>query len=130
MKFLNSKEEQYRCWGECLEMVETMREMIPNKYLFGAWEFASTTPEWSINWHGLSNLWRRVMVIPVSNAICERGFSKQNLIKSHLRTSLKLGTLDAFMRISCANIPVENIDWNAVMFVWRNMKDTKIHPLL
>jgi hypothetical protein len=62
--------------------------------------------------------------------ICERGFSKQNLIKIHLRTSLKLETLDALMRISCANIPVENITWNAVMLIWRNMKDRRIHPLL
>jgi hypothetical protein len=70
------------------------------------------------------------MVIRVSIAICERGFSKQNLIKSHLRTSLKLETLDALMRISCANILVENINWNAVMLVWRNMKDRRIHALL
>jgi hypothetical protein len=48
------------------------------------------------------------------------GFSKQNLINSHLHTSLKLE-----MRISCANIIVENINWNAVMLVWRNMKDRK-----
>jgi hypothetical protein len=56
-------------------------------------------------------------------------FSKQNLIKSHLRTR-NLETLDALMRISCANIPVENINWNAVMLVWRNMKDRRVHPLL
>jgi hypothetical protein len=37
------------CRGECLEMVETMREMIPYKFLFEAWEFARTTLEWSIN---------------------------------------------------------------------------------
>jgi hypothetical protein len=47
------------------------------------------------------------MVIPVSTTICERGFSNQNLIKSHLHTSLKLETLDALMRSLCANIPVE-----------------------
>jgi hypothetical protein len=70
------------------------------------------------------------MVIPVSTTICERGFSRQNLIKNHLRTSLKLETLDALMRISCANILVENINCNALMLVWRNMKDRRIHPLL
>jgi hypothetical protein len=32
VKFQTSEEEQDRCWGECLEMVETTREMIPNKY--------------------------------------------------------------------------------------------------
>jgi hypothetical protein len=111
-------------------MVETMREMIPNKSLFEAWEFAGTTPERPINWLGLNYLWRKVMMILVSTAICERGFSKQNVIKSLLRTSLKLETLDALMRISCANIPLENIKWNAMMLVWRNMKDRRIHPLL
>ena len=74
MKFQTYEEEQDWCRGECLEMVETMRETIPNKSLFEAWEFAGTTPEWSTNWHGLSNLWRRVMVIPVSTAICEGFF--------------------------------------------------------
>jgi len=34
------------------------------------------------------------------------------------------------MCISCANIPDENIIWNAMMHVWRNMKDRRIHPLL
>jgi hypothetical protein len=70
------------------------------------------------------------MIIPMSTATCERGFSKQNLIKNHLRTRLKLETLDAMMCISCANISVENINWNTVMLVWRNMKDKRIHPLL
>jgi hypothetical protein len=130
VKFQTSKEEQDRSRGECLEMVETMREMIPNKSLFEAWEFASTTLEWSINWLGLISLWRRVMMIPLSIAICEKDFSKQNLIKSPLCTSLKLEILDALTRISCANIPVENINWNAVMLVWRKKKDRRIHPLL
>jgi hypothetical protein len=70
------------------------------------------------------------MVIPIGTAICERVFSKQKLIKSHLCTSLELETLDALMCISCANIIVENINWNAMMLVWRNMKDRRIHPLL
>jgi hypothetical protein len=130
VKFQSLEEEEDWCRGECLEMVETMREMISNKSLFEVWEFVGTTLEWSINWLGLNNLWRRVMVIPVSTAICERGFSKQNLIKSHLRTSLKLEILDALMCVSCANIPVDNINWNVVMLVWRNMKDRRIHPLL
>jgi hypothetical protein len=44
VKFQTFEEEQDRCRGECLEMVETMREMISNKYLFQAWEFVGTTP--------------------------------------------------------------------------------------
>jgi hypothetical protein len=56
VKFRTFEEEQDRCRGDCLKMVETMRKVIPNKSLFEASEFACTTPEWSINWPGLSNL--------------------------------------------------------------------------
>src|ERR1700737_1642098 len=64
------------------------------------------------------------------HSLHKRDFFRQNLIKSHLLASLKLETLDALMRISCANIPVENINWNAMMLVSRNMKDRRIHSLL
>ena len=74
VKFQTYKEEQDRCRGECLKMVETMREIIPNKSLFEAWKIAGTTLERPINWPDLSNLWRRVMVIIVSTAMCERVF--------------------------------------------------------
>jgi hypothetical protein len=43
VKFQTFEEEQDRCRGEYLEMVETMREMIPNKSLFEAWKFIGTT---------------------------------------------------------------------------------------
>ena len=56
-------------------------------------------------------------MISASIAICERGFSKQNLVKNYLRSSLKLMTLDALMCISCANIPIKNINWNAVLIL-------------
>ena len=39
-----------QCWRECLELVNTIQEMIPNKTLFEAWEFGCTIPKWSINW--------------------------------------------------------------------------------
>jgi hypothetical protein len=58
------------------------------------------------------------------------GFSKNNLIKSHLRTSLKLETLDALMCISWANIPLEKsigMQWCLFGETW---KYRRIHPLL
>jgi hypothetical protein len=61
VNFQTSEEEQDQCRGECLEMVETMRDVIPTKSLFEAWEFVGTPLERPINWPGLSNLWRRVM---------------------------------------------------------------------
>ena len=124
---LGQEKDQY--WGECLELVETIQEMIPNKSLFEAWEFACTTPKWSTNWPAMIKLWRKVLVIPPSIATWKRGFSKQNLIKNYLRSSLKLVTLDALMHISCANFLIVNINWNVVLILWRNMRDRRIHPL-
>ena len=54
------------------------------------------THEWFTNWLGLHNIWQRVPIIPPSRVVCERGSSKQNLIKNHLQASLKSKTLDAF----------------------------------
>ena len=116
-KFQVLDQEKDQCRGEYLELVETIQEMIPNKSFFEAWEFACTTLKWSTNWPALIKLWRKVLVIPVSIAICERGFSKQNLIKNYLCSNLELVTLDALICISCANIPIENINWNAILIL-------------
>ena len=43
--------------------------------------------------------------------LCRGGFSKQNAIKSHLRASLKLDTLDASIWVSLSGREVENMDW-------------------
>ena len=59
--------------------------------------------------------------------ICKIGFSKQNLIKSYLHSSLKLMTLDALMHISYVNIPIENINWNVVLILWSNIRNCRIH---
>ena len=46
-------------------------------------------------WNGpkLMQLWQQVILIPSDITICERGFSKQNAIRSHLRSRLNSKTL-------------------------------------
>ena len=53
----------------------------------------------------------------------------QNLVKSALRSRLRLNTLDALMRVSLCGIDVGDIDWLAVMQEWRNMRDRRILAL-
>jgi hypothetical protein len=67
-----------------------------------------------------------VLVFPSNTTMCERGFSKQTLIKSHLRASLTFGTFDELMWISMANKPIDVIDWDIVIFLRRNMRDQQI----
>ena len=53
-------------------------------------------------------------MIPISTAICEWDFSKQNWMKSERRTRLNLKTLDALMRASLNGLEVDVINWNAI----------------
>ena len=59
--------------------------------------------------------------MPSSIAICEREFSKQNAIKSHLRNRLNLKTLE----VSLCGLEVDAMDW-AISNIWRNMRDRRI----
>ena len=53
--------------------------------------------EWYTNWPHLMKVLQKLLVIPSIIAICERGFQKQNAIKSHLQASLKLDTLETLI---------------------------------
>jgi len=74
----------------------------------------------------LCNFGKKIILIPSSIAICERGFSKQNAIKSHLRNRLNLKTLDALMRVSLCGLEVDAMDWSTIFNIWRNMQDRRI----
>ncbi|CAI7799813.1 unnamed protein product [Closterium sp. NIES-54] len=47
------------------------------------------TSDWRESYPNLVQLWVAVAVIPLSTVECERGFSRQNVIKSWLRSGLK-----------------------------------------
>ena len=74
----------------------------------------------------MTKLWQVVIVIPTSTASCERGFSTQNHIKSTLRCSLVLETLEAQMRVAMAKIPIEAIDFEQVWVKWCAMKGRRL----
>ncbi|CAG8748327.1 3068_t:CDS:1, partial [Racocetra persica] len=56
--------------------------------------------------------------IPFSSVDCERGFSKQNTIKTCLRNSLTTFTLDAFMRISLESKKSSEMNWDKIYHEW------------
>jgi hypothetical protein len=49
-----------------------------------------------------------------STSICEHGFSKHNWVKSDRIRQMKLATLDALVRVSLCNLPMENMNWARV----------------
>ena len=60
-----------------------------------------------------------------SVTICERGISKQNATKNHLRNSLNLKTLDALMQVSLCGLEVDAMEWPTIN-IWRNMRNQRI----
>ncbi|GJP70492.1 hypothetical protein CLOP_g1426 [Closterium sp. NIES-67] len=58
-------------------------------------------------------------VLPLSTVECERGFSRQNVIKSWNRTSLCNGKLEDLM---CMSLLEYDMNWDRVIEVWRGMK--------
>jgi hypothetical protein len=99
-------------------------------YIFGNLFFRR---EYSINqefWQGLEEgvfevgEWDQYIaytncVLSTSIVVCEHVFSKQNWVKSEMRTCLNLDTLAALMRVSLNSLGVEFIDWNGIFDTWK-----------
>ena len=62
----------------------------------------------------MMKLWQAILTIPASIVDCERGFSKQNIVKDIRKSKLGLDTLDALMRISLNGPELSIVDWNVV----------------
>ena len=71
-------------------------------------------------------LWQEIMLIPSNIVICERGVSKQNEIKSHVRNGLNLKTLDALTWVSLCGLEVDAMDRTTIFNTWRNMREQRI----
>ena len=60
------------------------------------------------------------MVLPVSSVECERGFSKQNVIKTRLRCRLTIERLEQLMRVSLNGPRLEEFDPLPIYRMWRS----------
>jgi hypothetical protein len=65
----------------------------------------------------------RLLVIPVSTVDCERGFSRQNLIKTNLRNTLCIKNLENLMRLA---INQEEMDFDLAFRKWATAKQRRI----
>jgi len=60
--------------------------------------------------------------IPVSSVECERGFSKQNLIKTKCRNLLTASSLDLCMRAGLEGPDSKVFDFQKAWLIWKNEK--------
>ncbi|CAC5411193.1 unnamed protein product [Mytilus coruscus] len=66
-------------------------------------------------------------VLPVSSVECERGFSRQNIIKTKLRCSLGIDALDQIMRISLVGIDVKDFDPVPAIHKWQSVCNRHVY---
>ncbi|GAV04010.1 hypothetical protein RvY_14358 [Ramazzottius varieornatus] len=77
----------------------------------------------------LEQLFVVASVLPVSTAICERGFSIQDVIKTIRRTRLNERSLDALMRIAINGPPPGEMDFLNIIMSWvRTGGKNRIQP--
>ncbi|KAH3795399.1 hypothetical protein DPMN_148949 [Dreissena polymorpha] len=68
----------------------------------------------------------RLLVAPVSTVDCERGFSKQNLIKTCLRNRLHVSRLHKLLRISLDSRKVEEFPFDRAFMKWSSVNKRRI----
>lgn len=66
------------------------------------------------------------ILIPQSEAVVERGFSKMSQILTKKRCALDDKSLDMLMRISHRKDPLETHELNQVIDIWKGLKDRRI----
>ncbi|CAI7738937.1 unnamed protein product [Closterium sp. NIES-54] len=74
---------------------------------------------WRVSFPNIMSMWQSVVVLPLSTVECERGFSKQNLIKTWGRGSLGNTILEHLMRCSLLRY---DVDWYEVVAIFRGEK--------
>ena len=96
----------------------------PNVDISALWQLLITKHKDEIP--NLAKLANICLLLPVSTACCERGFSTLNRTKTKLRNRLKTETLDTLMRIDLEGPPIENFNFAAVLSAFRSQKEHRI----
>ena len=85
------------CEMELYRFVDTLRLNCEGYTMHEAWRMFCKMKDWQDSFPHLMKLWQATLVIPSSTVSCERGFSKQNLIKEIKRNQLNIEHLDDLM---------------------------------
>ena len=67
-----------------------------------------------------------LVLVPHSEAVVERGFSKMKLIMTDKRTRLDPKSLETLMRISHHTKPLNNDDVNNIISLWKSNRQRRI----
>ncbi|CAG8720723.1 8025_t:CDS:2 [Gigaspora margarita] len=76
-----------------------------------AWNLIFSKTSFLYDFPATSTLIQIALIIPVTNAAVERVFSRQNLIKTHLRNQMNINTLNDYLMIALNGPPIELFDF-------------------
>ncbi|XP_039511952.1 zinc finger protein 862-like [Pimephales promelas] len=93
-------------------------ESFKDKSYHGLWEILLTKEPYCSDLQNILHLVRIMLILHVSSAQCERGFSVQKRIKSDIRCSLHPNTVEDLIRISVEGPPLEAFDASASVKRW------------
>ncbi|MCO5567029.1 hypothetical protein L7F22_020712 [Adiantum nelumboides] len=114
------------CKDEILSFTDTLYYGCEGMNMMDAWRVFSCNFEWQNTYPNMMKLWQILLVVPASSVACERGFSKQNIIKTDDRQCLDVKTLEALMRISLLGPDVNDVDWTCVHDIWNDLKARRV----
>ena len=75
----------------------------------------------------LSKLASIALIVPVSTADCERGFSTMNRIKTDPRNRLKTTTLDKLIRLSSEGPELDEFNFERAAMLWASKSNRRIN---
>lgn len=99
-----------------------------DKAYVGLWEVMLTKEPFCSDFKNILHLVEIMLVLPISAAQCERGFSAQNRIKSKVRNSLSVSTLEDLVRISTEGPSLELFDPEPSVKRWLSSSKRKRRP--
>ncbi|MCO5591377.1 hypothetical protein L7F22_045360 [Adiantum nelumboides] len=113
------------CRDEVLSFTDTLYYACESMCMKDAWQLFASNANWQHTYPNLLKLWQLILLLPISSVSCERGFSKQNIIKTSSRQCLKVETLEMLMRISLVGPKTDAIDWVSIYKLWELKKCRK-----
>ncbi|ROI15239.1 Zinc finger protein 862 [Anabarilius grahami] len=89
-----------------------------DKSYHALWGMMVTKLPFCSDYKNILHLVHIMLVLPVSSAICERGFSAQKRIKSDVRGSLHVDTVEDLIRISMEGPSLQEFDAKEAVQTW------------
>ncbi|KAK7877196.1 hypothetical protein WMY93_032098 [Mugilogobius chulae] len=114
------------------EEFQLMKMMIStnfkDKSYLSLWETMLTKEPFCSDYKNILHLVQIMLVLPISSAVCERGFSAQKRIKSDIRGSLHVDTVEDLIRISMEGPCMLDFDAKEAHQLWLSQSKRSRRP--